>query len=139
MSPWQPWYNISPKFWYLKYTQLPSFPVNIGVTSSIISTTEQKRKKCNILWYFLKTIQYTGNILCIQFSMVGVNMCFTVHQNYETELIQPNTKTWIWSVRSNLSDVVSRFGKGIATSRWYIICYLIPLLHHLAYQSSPGL
>jgi hypothetical protein len=49
------------------------------------------------------------------------------------------TKTWIWSIRSNLSDVFSRLRKGIVTSRWYIICYLIPLLHHLAYQSSPGL
>ena len=130
---------MSPKFWNLKYPQLPSFPVNIGVISSIMSTTEQKPKKCNILWYFFKTIQHTGNILWIHFSMVGVKMCFTIHQNYETELIQPNTKTWIWSVISNLSDVVSRFGKGIVTSRWYIICYLIPLLHHLAYQSSPGL
>jgi hypothetical protein len=139
MSPWQPWYNMSPKLWTLKYAQLPSFPVNIGVTSSIISTTEQKPKKINILWYFFQTIQHTGNILCIQFSMVGVKMCFTVHQNYETELIQPNTKTWIWSVRSNLSDLFSRLGKVIVTSRWYIICYLIPLLHHLAYKSSPGL
>ena len=65
-------------------------------------------------------------------------MSLTVHQNYETEMIQPNTKTWIWSIRSNLSDVVYRLGKSIVTSRWYI-CYSISLLLHLKYQSSPGL
>jgi len=47
-------------------------------------------------------------------------MSFTVHHNYETEMIQPNTKTWIWCIRSNLSDVFSRLGKCIITNRWYI-------------------
>jgi hypothetical protein len=35
---------MSPKFWNLKYTQLTSFPVNIEVISTRISTTEQKPK-----------------------------------------------------------------------------------------------
>ena len=71
---------MSPKFWNLKYTQLTSFPVNIEVISTRILTTEQKHKKCKILWYFFKTIQHTGNILCIQFSMVRVNISSRKHK-----------------------------------------------------------
>ena len=61
-------------------------------------------------------------------------MRFTVHQNYEIETKYQKLRYGLLDRIS--SDVFFKLGRGIVTSKWYIICYSISLLLHLKYQSS---
>jgi hypothetical protein len=98
---WLPWQHISSNI-FVKIFQ--TFPVNIEVISTRILTTEQKQKKCKILWYFFKTIQHTGNILCIQFSMVRVNIIIDYS---EYDISQYCCKMYhMWSLKKSPNDPI---------------------------------
>ena len=71
-----------------------------------------KTKKCNILWYFFKTIQHTGNILCIQFSMVGVNFSFSIKMSTLLMLLltmRETEKTLQMNLKNGRNFTKSRF------------------------------